>query len=108
MRFFTILAFFFLSVSMFSCNNSFNKVLKSNDYEYKLQMADKYFEEIIARCNNLEYNFERGKDYSKLIPNLKGVKCNRHIIFYRILAQQVIEIARILHEEMDIDNHIIN
>ncbi|MBK8851242.1 MAG: type II toxin-antitoxin system RelE/ParE family toxin [Saprospiraceae bacterium] len=72
------------------------------------KQADKYFEDIIARCNNLEYNFERGKDYSKLIPNLKGVKCNRHIIFYRILAQQVIEIARILHEEMDIENHLIN
>ena len=38
----------FLSVCIVllnACNNKFSKILKSTDYEYKLQMADKYFEE---------------------------------------------------------------
>lgn len=67
--------------------------------------ADKYYEEIIERCDELLYDFERGKDYSNLILHLKGVKCNRHIIFYRILTQEIVEIARILHEKMDIEKH---
>lgn len=70
------------------------------------RQADKYYEEIIARCYDLESNFKHGKDYSKLIPNLKGVKCNKHIIFYSILSHQLIEIERILDEEMYIDNHL--
>ena len=70
------------------------------------KQADKYYEEIIERCNELRYNSELGKDYSKLILNLKGVKCNRHIIFYRILALQIVEIDRILHENMDIEKHL--
>lgn len=40
--------FFLLSISvlfLLSCNNSFNKVLKSKDFDYKLQMADKYYGE---------------------------------------------------------------
>lgn len=44
MRFFTITACLILSVFLFSCNSTFNKVMKSNDYEYKLKMADQYFE----------------------------------------------------------------
>ena len=38
----------FLSVSicmLSACSNKFSKILKSTDYDYKLQMADKYFEE---------------------------------------------------------------
>lgn len=68
--------------------------------------ADKYFEEIIEKCNELASNYDEEKDYSLLFENLKGVKCNRHIIFFRKLANQNIEITRILHEKMDLGKHI--
>lgn len=38
-----ILASAFLLVLASSCNNKYNKVTKSKDYEYKLKMADEYF-----------------------------------------------------------------
>ena len=47
-----------------SCTNSFNKVLKSKDYEYKLQMADKYFEE-------KKYRYAQ-QLYEELYPVYKG------------------------------------
>lgn len=31
---------------------------------------------------------------------------NRHIIFYRVIAADEIEIVRILHERMDVDRHL--
>jgi outer membrane protein assembly factor BamD len=45
MRFLYRLVIWVLVFFSASCNNKFNKVVKSKDYEYKLQMADKYFEE---------------------------------------------------------------
>jgi outer membrane protein assembly factor BamD len=47
-----------------SCNNQFNKVVKSKDYEYKLKMADKYFEE-------KKYRFAQ-QLYEELYPVYKG------------------------------------
>jgi toxin ParE1/3/4 len=70
------------------------------------KQADKYYLEIIDKCNELKFDFEQGKDYSKIIINLKGVKINRHIIFYRLLNPEIIEIERILHEKMDLRKHL--
>lgn len=70
------------------------------------KQADKYYLEITDKCEDLKLDFEQGKDYSKLIVNLKGIKINKHIIFYRILNHGAIEIERILHEKMDLKKHL--
>ena len=54
----------------------------------------------IANCPDL------GKIYSDVIENLSGFKTGRHIIFYRRIADNEIEITRILHEQMDLKNRI--
>ncbi len=55
------LAFFFISVV--SCSK-FSKVQKSTDYDYKLKMADKYYEE-------KKYNYA-SQLYTELFPIFKG------------------------------------
>lgn len=68
--------------------------------------ADKYYKEIIESCHDLKSKFNMGKDYSKIYENLKSIKCSRHLIFYRLIKKDLIEIERILHEKMDIDKHL--
>lgn len=47
-----------------ACNSSFNKIMKSKDFEYKLKMADKYFE---------EKNYRLAQQlYEELYPVFKG------------------------------------
>jgi outer membrane protein assembly factor BamD len=47
-----------------ACSNKFSKILKSTDYEYKLQMADKFFEEKkYSKAQQL---------YEELYPVFKG------------------------------------
>lgn len=62
--------------------------------------------EITDKCLELKFDFEQGRDYSKLIVNLKGIKINKHIIFYRLLNHDMIEIERILHEKIDLKKHL--
>jgi outer membrane protein assembly factor BamD len=47
-----------------SCNSKFNKIMKSKDFEYKLKMADEYFE-------NKDYRIAQ-QLYEELYPVYKG------------------------------------
>jgi len=40
------------------------------------------------------------------VEALLGFKAGRHIIFYREIGENEIEIIRILHEQMDLKNRI--
>ena len=51
-------------------------------------------------------NPQIGKAYSEIHPDLKGKISSKHIIFYRELDNQTVEITRILHEKMDFKNKL--
>lgn len=43
----------------------------------------------------------------ELLKDYVGIKVNRHIIFYRIINENYVEITRILHQSMDLKNRIV-
>jgi toxin ParE1/3/4 len=68
--------------------------------------ADRYYHMLLENCKEVANNPEIGKNYSGVIEDLFGFKAGRHIIFYRRIEGNEIEITRILHEQMDIENRI--
>jgi toxin ParE1/3/4 len=70
------------------------------------KQADKYYELLLVSCQDIANNPDLGKNYTGVKNELFGLKTNRHIIFYRKLANEPIEITRILHERMDLKNRI--
>lgn len=70
------------------------------------KQADRYYNLLLDSCQDIADNPELGKNYEGITPELFGLKTNRHIIFYRKLIDQPIEITRILHEQMDLKNRI--
>ncbi len=70
------------------------------------QQADKYYSLLIDCCQAIAGNPDLGKNYFGVTKDLFGVKTNRHIIFYRKIVDQPIEITRILHERMDLQNRL--
>ena len=69
--------------------------------------ADKYYLMLLENCNEVAFNPELGKKYSVIAENLLGFKAGSHIIFYRKIEGNEVEITRILHEQMDLKNRII-
>ena len=69
--------------------------------------ADKYYRMLLDNCKEVADNPDLGKNYSGVIDNLLGFKAGRHIIFYRRIEGNEVEITRILHEQMDLKNRII-
>jgi len=66
------------------------------------KQADYYYKSIIERCNHIVKNPQIGRHYPIIDQSLYGLKINKHIIFYRVLHQNEIEVERILHERMDL------
>ncbi len=70
------------------------------------KQADKYYNELISNCEEIAGNPDLGKNYEEISKQLLGIKSNRHIIFYRPLNENYVEITRILHERMDLKKRI--
>jgi len=78
-------------------------------YTFKVWLenqADKYYHMLISHCQEIADNPNVGKNYDVITHKLFGLKTNRHIIFYRILNENYIEITRILHEKMDLKSRL--
>jgi len=74
--------------------------------EWSENQAEKYYNLIIASCMDLASNPKLGKPYEILSLNVFGYKCGEHIIFYREISKNEIEIERILHGMMDLKSKI--
>ena len=80
------------------------------DYTYEkwsAKQADKYYSTIKLACEGIGENPNTGREYHGIDKNLLGLKSGRHIIFYRSISKDKIEVIRILHERMDLKNRII-
>ena len=70
------------------------------------KQADDYYNKLISACNLLlSKSNVTSKKYDEIIPDLYGLHCGHHIIFYTIRPQGNILIVRILHERMDFRRH---
>ena len=47
-----------------------------------------------------------GQDCSDIRDGYRKYQVERHLIFYRINAENHVEIVRVLHERMDVDSHL--
>lgn len=81
-----------------------------NIWLYSLQawgdvQADSYLDEINQRLSWLADNPKLGKPRSDVRAGYYSFAVNRHVVFYT-LAEKVLHIQRILHVQMDAEQHI--
>lgn len=75
--------------------------------EWSLDQADRYFNLIMDEIEFIAENPESGKDVSEIKKGYFRSKVKSHLIFYRInMPKDVVEIIRILHQQMDIDTRL--
>ena len=90
-------------------NKAVEDLSKIWDYTFEVwseKQADNYYKSLISNCQEIAENPGLGKTYGGITENLLGLKSNRHIIFYRTLNKDYVEITRILHERMDLKKGI--
>ncbi len=72
---------------------------------WSLEQADRYINLIFDEIEYLAVNPASGKDFNHIRKNYRYSKVKSHLIFYRI-AEKQLEIIRVLHERMDIENRL--
>ncbi len=91
-------------------NKAVEDLSKIWDYTFEVwseKQADKYYEMLISNFQEIADNPTLGKNYDGITLNLLRIKANRHIIFYRTITENYVEITRILHERMDLKKRIL-
>ena len=69
--------------------------------------ADIYYTSLVSACRKVAAKpFLFGQTYRNIREDLFGYRCHKHIIFYRVLENRDVEIIRILHQRMDLENQI--
>jgi toxin ParE1/3/4 len=73
------------------------------------EQADRYVNLVFDEIKYLAQHPQFGKNFEHVRKSYRCSKVKSHLIFYKTnKKQKVIEIIRILHQRMDIDNHLSN
>jgi toxin ParE1/3/4 len=70
------------------------------------EQADRYVNLIFDEIEYLAANPFSGKDKSHIRKNYRCAKVKSHLVFYKINDENNIEIIRVLHQRMDIENRL--
>ncbi len=90
-------------------NKAVEDLSKIWDYTFESwseTQADRYYYMLLDSCQELADVKVFGKNYPEFEERILGFKIGQHIIFYRKVKADKIEIARILHGRMDLKSRI--
>jgi toxin ParE1/3/4 len=73
---------------------------------WSLEQADRYYNLIFDEIEFIARNFESGKSVDYIKKGYRASLVKSHIIFYKKSKSNVVEIIRVLHQKMDIENRL--
>tara|TARA_B100001115_G_C15835494_1_gene417661 strand:- start:605 stop:904 length:300 start_codon:yes stop_codon:yes gene_type:complete len=74
--------------------------------EWSAEQAEHYYNMLLNTCQHISENPKLGKSYEEITAGLQGLRTKKHIIFYRLIPGQGLEILRILHAQMDLKERL--
>ncbi|MBA2561718.1 MAG: type II toxin-antitoxin system RelE/ParE family toxin [Chitinophagaceae bacterium] len=73
---------------------------------WSVEQADRYYNLLIEEIKYLSGHFESGKSMEHIKQGYRASKVKSHLIFYKKAKDNIVEIVRILHQRMDIENRL--
>lgn len=86
--------------------NDLNDIWVYTLQKWSKKQADRYHNLIFEEIEFLVDNFLIGKSIEHIRKNYRVTKVKSHLIFYRKVEDDIVEIVRILHQRMDIKNRL--
>lgn len=75
-------------------------------HKWSKEQADRHYELIIEEIEFIADNYLIGKSAEQTRKNYRVTKTKSHLIFYRKVENDIVEIVRILHQRMDIKKQL--
>ena len=73
--------------------------------KWSVEQADRYYNLIFDEINYICKNSNAGKSMEHVRKGYRSAKVKSHLIFYRVI-NATIDVIRILHERIDIENRL--
>lgn len=87
--------------------NDIEKIWLYTFENWSLEQAERYFDLIMDEIEYIAKNPNTGKDFSDVRKGYLRTQIKSHFIFYKISHRQdEVEIIRVLHQRMDIENRL--
>ena len=87
-------------------NQDIEKIWLYTFENWSLEQADRYYNLIIDEIEFIAENFESGKYVDYIKKGYRASIVKSHTIFYKRSRKNIVEIIRVLHQKMDIENRI--
>ena len=68
--------------------------------------AEEYLRELQRTIERAAANPRIGRVCDEVRPGYYKLAAGSHMLFYRVIADDLIDIVRILHQRMDVDRHL--
>ena len=75
--------------------------------EWGADQADKYLDQLEAGMKQLLVHPLLGVDYAHVLPGYRRLHVEHHLVFYQVVEPEVI-IVRVLHEDMDAPQRLLD
>ena len=83
-----------------------NKIWIYTAETWSIEQADRYYNLILDEIEYIVDNFEMARDFGNVRKNYRCSKVKSHLVFFKKTKTNEIEIIRVLHEKMDIENQL--
>ena len=87
-------------------NQDIEKIWLYTYETWSLEQADRYYNLILDEIEFISENFESEKSVDYIKKGYRVSLVKSHIIFYKKSRSNVVEIIRVLHQKMNIENRI--
>jgi len=74
--------------------------------KWSIEQADRYYSLIINEIEFITKNFTTGKSMDHIKKGYRASIVKSHLIFYRKSQDNQVEVIRILHQRMDVENRV--
>ena len=86
--------------------NDINDIWMYTAEKWSVEQADRYYNLLFDEIEYVVGNFQMARDFSSVKKNYRYSKVKSHLIFFKKTASGSIEIIRVLHERMDLENRL--
>ncbi|MDP2387037.1 MAG: type II toxin-antitoxin system RelE/ParE family toxin [Bacteroidota bacterium] len=87
-------------------NEDINSIWLYTFENWSQEQADRYYNLIVDEIEFITENFESGKSMDHVRKGYRVTKVKSHIIFYKKSKKNIVEIIRILHQRMEIEDRL--
>ena len=83
-----------------------NKIWIYTAENWSIEQADRYYDLIFDEIDYIVAHFEMARDFGNVRKNYRWSKVKSHLVFFKKTKSNEIEVIRVLHEKMDIENQL--